>query len=89
MGEPGAFKTPSLRDIANRAPFMHTGSMATLDQVIQHYDMGGAAPGLFEGTRDELMRPIGLTSPERQGLVAFMATLTGEPLDPALTEDIR
>ena len=89
MGEPGAFKTPSLRDIANRAPYMHTGSMATLDQVIQHYDMGGAAPGLFEGTRDELMRPIGLTSPERQGLAAFMATLTGEPLDPALTEDIR
>lgn len=88
-GERGAFKTSSLRDIANRAPFMHTGSLATLEQVIQHYDMGGAAPGLFEGQRDELMRPIGLSSPERQGLAAFLRALDGEPLPSELLEDPR
>lgn len=88
-GESGAFKTSSLRDIGNRAPFMHTGSIATLEQVVQHYDMGGAAPGLFEGQRDELMRPIGLSSPERQGLAAFLRALDGEPLPAELLEDPR
>ncbi len=89
QGEQGAFKTSSLREIAGRAPYMHTGSVATLEQVIQHYDMGGASPGLFAGTRDELMRPIGLASPERQALLAFLRALDGEPLPAALLQDPR
>lgn len=89
QGEQGAFKTSSLRDIANRAPFMHTGSMATIEQAIQHYDIGGAPPGLFAGQRDELMRPIGLANPERIALAAFLRALNGEPLPAALLEDPR
>lgn len=83
-GELGAFKTPSLRGVASTAPYMHTGNFATLDSVMIHYDVGGAAAGTFDGTRDELMRPVGLSAAERSALVAFMEALEGEPLDPAL-----
>ncbi len=89
VGEMGAFKTPSLRDVANRAPFMHTGNFATLDQVILHYDNGGAAPSTFVGTRDELMRPLMLSAPDRQALVAFLFALSGEPLPTELVTDPR
>lgn len=88
-GELGAFKTSSLREIAHRAPFMHTGGVATIEQAIQHYDLGGAAPGLFAGQRDELMRPIGLSSPDRTALAAFLRALNGEPLPESLLEDPR
>lgn len=83
-GELGAFKTPTLRGISSTAPYMHTGDFATLEDVIHHYDIGGAPTGTFAGTRDELVRPLGLTGHERQALVAFLATLDGEPMDPAL-----
>ena len=88
-GELGAFKTSSLREIAHRAPFMHTGGVATIEQAIQHYDLGGAAPGLFAGQRDELMRPIGLSSPDRTALAAFLRALGGEPLPESMLEDPR
>lgn len=88
-GEVGAFKTSSLREIAGRAPYMHTGSISTIEQAIQHYDLGGAAPGLFAGQRDELMRPIGLSSPERLALAAFLRALDGEPLPASMLEDPR
>ena len=39
--DPGAFKTPTLRDIANKAPYMHNGSVQTLEEVVDHYDQGG------------------------------------------------
>ncbi|MCH9685437.1 MAG: hypothetical protein K0V04_28650 [Deltaproteobacteria bacterium] len=83
-GEIGAFKTPSLRSVNLTPPYMHTGQFDTLDQVIAHYDLGGGPPGSFDGVRDELMRPLGLDLPQRTALVAFLATLEGEPLDPAL-----
>lgn len=83
-GEVGAFKTPSLRSVSQTAPYMHTGSFATLEQVVMHYDVGGSPPTQFEGTRDELMRPLSLSAPQRQALVAFLRTLDGAPLDPAL-----
>lgn len=89
QGELGAFKTPSLRDVANRAPYMHTGMMANLEQVVMHYDLGGAPPGTFAGTRDELMRPLELSQPERQALIAFLFSLSGEPLAPELVTDPR
>lgn len=84
MGELGAFKTPSLRGIASTAPYMHTGNFASLDSVVRHYDIGGAPSGTFDGTRDELMRPVGLTAAERRALVAFMEALEGEPIDSTL-----
>lgn len=67
-----AFKTPTLRNIDQRAPYMHDGSLATLDAVIDHYDGGFVRrPSL-----DSNMRPLGLTPAERRDLLAFLYTLT-------------
>jgi cytochrome c peroxidase len=67
-----AFKTPGLREIARRGPYMHDGSMATLEAVIDHYDRGG----VDRPSRSDLMKPLGLTSQEKTDLVAFLNTLT-------------
>jgi cytochrome c peroxidase len=67
-----AFKTPGLREIASRAPYMHDGSLATLEDVVEHYDQGG----LDRPSRSDLMKPLGLTSQEKADLVAFLKTLT-------------
>ena len=69
-----AFKTPSLRDIDRRGPYMHDGSMPTLEAVIDHYDRGGEQrPSLAEE-----MKPLHLSAEEKADLVAFMHTLTGK-----------
>jgi len=67
-----AFKTPGLREIASRGPFMHDGSLATLEAVIDHYDRGG----VDRPSRSDLMKPLGLTSQEKTDLVVFLKTLT-------------
>jgi cytochrome c peroxidase len=67
-----AFKTPSLREIAQRAPYMHDGSLATLAAVVDHYDRGG----VDRPSRSDLMKPLGLTAQEKSELVAFLNTLT-------------
>jgi cytochrome c peroxidase len=67
-----AFKTPGLREIARRSPFMHDGSLATLEAVVEHYDRGG----VDRPSRSDLMTPLGLTAQEKSDLVAFMKTLT-------------
>jgi cytochrome c peroxidase len=70
----GAFKTPGLREVAQHAPYMHDGSIATLEEVVQHYDRGGIAnPWLT--TR---VRKLDLTRDEVRALVAFMEALSGE-----------
>ncbi len=70
----GAFKTPTLRQVVETAPYMHDGSMATLEEVIDFYDRGGEAnPGL-----DAKMSPLGLTEQEKEDLLAFLRALTGE-----------
>ena len=70
----GAFKTPTLRNVAETAPYMHDGSIATLAEVIDFYDLGGEPnPWL-----DSKMKPLGLTEEEKQDLLAFMRALTGE-----------
>ena len=69
----GRFKTASLRNVAVTAPYMHDGSLATLDVVIDFYDRGaGANPNL-----DDQIRPLALSSAERLALVAFLRALTG------------
>jgi len=71
-----AFKTPTLRNINQRAPYMHDGSLATLAAVIDHYDSGFVnRPSL-----DTQMHRLGLTPEEKADLVAFMNSLTS--LDP-------
>ncbi len=70
----GAFKTPTLRNIALSAPYMHDGSLKTLREVVDFYAGGGNSnPNL-----DKDMKPLNLTRAERDDLVAFLESLTGE-----------
>ena len=68
-----AFKTPTLRSVALRPPFMHNASAATLHDVMRHYEKGG----IDRQSRSALLVPIALTDQEREDLVAFMEALTG------------
>ncbi len=64
---------PTLREIARTAPFMHHGSIATLEDVIEYYDRGGNRnPGL-----DPEIRPLHLPSAEKQNLIAFLRSFNG------------
>jgi cytochrome c peroxidase len=67
-----AFKTPTLRDAARRAPYMHDGSVPTLAAVIDLYNKGG----IPRPSRSELIGPLGLTDGEKSDLIAFLQTLT-------------
>jgi cytochrome c peroxidase len=72
----GAFRTPTLRNIALTAPYMHDGSLRTLKEVVDFYVAGGNA----NEHRDPLMHPLThLKREERAALVAFLESLTGEP----------
>lgn len=69
----GRFKTPGLRNVALTQPYLHDGSAATLMDVVDLYDRGGAPnPDL-----DRLVLPLGLTASEKSDLVAFLEALTG------------
>ncbi len=70
----GAFKTPTLRNIAQSAPYMHDGSEKTLKDVVQLYNRGGNA----NTWHSPLIKPLKLTDAEVDDLVAFMEALTGE-----------
>ena len=78
------FKTPSLRNVALTAPYMHDGSLSTLREVVEHYDRGGVP---HEGL-DPRIRPLGLTEAEKDDLVAFLESLTGSNVA-ELVEDAR
>jgi cytochrome c peroxidase len=69
-----SFKTPSLRNISQRAPYMHDGRFSTLQEVIVHYMSGG----VYRPTLSEMMIPFTLTLDEINALEAFLLTLTGE-----------
>ncbi len=68
-----AFKTPTLRDITRRAPYMHNGSHATLESVIDLYDRGG----IERPSRSDRIFRLGLTQGEKTDLIRFLDTLTG------------
>ena len=70
----GAFKTPTLRNIARTAPYMHDGSLKTLKDVVDFY----AGNGNSNPYLDKEMKVIKLTGPERTDLVEFLKSLTGE-----------
>ena len=74
----GAWRTPSLRNVAETAPYMHDGRYATLEEVVAHYNRGGDPDAV--GTTDIRIRPLALTDGEQADLVAFMLTLSGPPL---------
>ena len=69
----GAFKTPTLREIARTAPYMHDGSMATLKEVIDFYSDGGRPNPYL----DSEIRPRNLTAEEKHALAAFLQSLKG------------
>jgi len=69
----GKFKVPTLREVARTAPYMHDGSIATLEDVVEYYDRGGNVnPGL-----DEDLHALHLVAEERRALVAFLRSLSG------------
>jgi cytochrome c peroxidase len=70
----GAFKTPHLRNVALTAPYMHDGSEATLEAVIEFYDKGGNPNPWLDGG----MRPLALTPQEKADLVELMKTFTSD-----------
>lgn len=72
-GDRGRFKTPTLREVARTAPYMHDGSLQTLTDVIEFYDRGGNPnPEL-----DEEIQPLHLTPAEKRALIHFLELLTG------------
>lgn len=72
-----AFKTPTLRNVALTAPYMHNGVFATLEQVVDFYDRGGGAGiGIALPNQTLPAMPLRLTEQEKRSLVAFMRTLT-------------
>ncbi|MDA7977434.1 MAG: cytochrome-c peroxidase [Pirellulales bacterium] len=70
----GRFKTPSLRDVARTAPYMHDGSLATLEDVVEFYDRGGVKNPYL----DELMQPLNLSEDDKRHLVDFLRELNGQ-----------
>jgi cytochrome c peroxidase len=68
----GKFKTPTLRNIALTAPYMHDGSVQTLEEVVEYYDQGGEKNRFL----DPAIFPLKLTAQEKKDLVAFMQSLT-------------
>ena len=84
----GAFRTPSLRCVAQRPSFMHTGQMMSLKAVVAFFDSGGHA-GAYLGTKE--IAPLGLSDAEEQDLVAFLKALgpdrgTGPTTPPTPTQ---
>jgi cytochrome c peroxidase len=69
----GDFKTPTLREVARTAPYMHDGSLATLEEVVEYYDRGGNRnPSL-----DAELQPLHLSPAEKWSIVAFLRCLSG------------
>lgn len=67
-----AFKVPSLRDVAERAPYMHAGQFSTLSEVVEHYNRAPKAPA----GHSEL-EPLRLSAQERRQIEAFLRSLSG------------
>jgi cytochrome c peroxidase len=82
----GRFKAPTLRNIAVTAPYMHDGSISSLEEVLDHYAAGGRtiADGEYRGVghdnpnKSEAIRGFALTAGQRADLLAFLKSLTDE-----------
>ena len=73
----GEFKTPTLREVARTSPYMHDGSLATLEDVVAYYDRGGNAnPSL-----DPEIRPVRMSNDQKRALIAFLRSLSGRVSD--------
>ena len=74
----GAYRTPSLRNVAVTAPYMHDGSIATLADVVWHYNQGVPSPNT-PGTQAAPFQPLYLSADEQEALVEFLESLTCDP----------
>lgn len=73
----GKFRAPSLRNVAVTAPYMHDGSLATLDEVMEHYAAGGK---LGHPNKSRILRPFRMTDADKHDLIDFLKSLTDEDL---------
>ena len=81
-GSLGHFKTPGLRNVAATAPYMHAGQLPSLTAVVAHYSsLANASPPADPAHVEALIAPIGLDAAEIADVVAFLESLTSEPLD--------
>lgn len=71
------YRTPTLRNVALTAPYMHDGSIASLEEVVRFYDRGGIA----NANLDAAIRPLGLNDAEVAALVAFLQSLNGDNVE--------
>lgn len=95
----GKFKAPTLRNIAVTAPYMHDGSVATLEEALDHYAAGGrtitegpyAGAGRENPNKSVTIRGFALTSEQRSDLIAFLRSLTDDELlrDPRFSNPFR
>jgi len=69
----GEFKTPTLREVARTSPYMHDGSLTTLEQVVDYYDRGGNANRWL----DPELRALRLSREDKRALVAFLKAFSG------------
>ncbi|MBI5715641.1 MAG: cytochrome-c peroxidase, partial [Chloroflexi bacterium] len=69
----GAFRTAPLREVAQTAPYMHNGTLATLTDVVKFYNIGG-------GKGNKVLKPLNLNDDEVKQLVAFLESLSSEQL---------
>ena len=74
----GMFRTPPLLNVAMTAPYFHSGSVQTLEEVIWFYNQGGGSEGTFAGRKSPQLRPLLLTEAEISDLVEFLRSLTGK-----------
>ncbi len=88
--EQGKFKAPGLRNIAITAPYMHDGSIQTLEAVLDHYAQGGRA-GHNNPSKDPLLTGFALSPQDRKNLIEFLKTLTDEEVlrDPRFSNPWR
>jgi cytochrome c peroxidase len=82
----GLWRTAPLRQIEKTGPYMHNGSLSSLEAVVQFYNWGGGSEG-FVGTKSHAMVPLLLDDREQADLVSFLRALTGEPVPMELTLD--
>ncbi len=80
-GDLGKFKVPGLRNVELTAPYMHDGSLPTLEAVIEQYDRGGSG----DPSTDPQIVPLALTQEDKADLLAFLRSLT----DPEFVTDAR
>jgi cytochrome c peroxidase len=76
------YKTPTLRNVALTAPYMHDGSLSTLEEVVRFYNRGGHP----HPHRDPLIQPLQLTDEDIAALVAFLESLTGDNIAALITD---